>query len=110
VVSNGDELETAYPELFVWWISSITFNIIFVIVASVYLYRRRKRESAVQTRGILKWTKDFAFVWILVSLLILYVVSIGQGSYVLFAAGNIAVEMLLLLYVVQSAGSRHASR
>jgi Ca2+/Na+ antiporter len=101
---------TDYSGLFGWWISSITFNIVFVILASIYLYRRRNREPGVQTSGGIKqWVKDFTFVWILLSLLVLYVVSIGEGSYLLFATGNIVVELVLIVYVLKSGKSSHES-
>src|ERR1700758_3574385 len=95
-----------YSNLFGWWISSITFNIVFVIFASIYLYRRRK-TPAQPSRGIriVQWAKDFTFVWILLGLLVLYVVSVGQGSYILFAVGNIVVEVVLMYYVVRSGRS-----
>ena len=96
-----------YSDLFGWWISSITFNIIFVIFASIYLYRRRKTAPLAGSGGkVARWVKDFTFVWILLGLLILYVVSVGQGSYVLFAAGNIAIEIILIYYVVRSGSTR----
>lgn len=92
-----------YSDLFGWWISSITFNIIFVIFASVYLYRRRNRDPSEETGGrLVRWLRDFTFVWILIALLVLYVVSVGQGSYLLFATGNIIVEALLIIYVIRS--------
>lgn len=95
-----------YSSLFGWWISSISFNILFVIFASVYLYRRRNRQSRVETGSrIVRRIKDFVFVWILLALLVLYVVSIGEGSYLLFALGNIVVEIVLVVYVVQSGKS-----
>ena len=95
-----------YSNLFGWWISSITFNIIFVILASVYLYGRRKHTPSPQNGSrIARWARDFVFVWILLALLLLYVVSIGEGSYLLFAVGNIVVELVLVAYVVQSGKS-----
>jgi ABC-type multidrug transport system permease subunit len=100
---------TDYSGLFGWWISSITFNIIFVILASIYLYRRKNREPGVKTSGgIMQWIKDFTFVWILLSLLVLYVASIGEGSYLLFASGNIVVEIVLVVYVMRSGKSGQA--
>ena len=97
---------TDYSNLFGWWISSITFNILFVIFASIYLYRRRNRQSRVETGSrIVRWIKDFVFVWILLALLLLYIVSIGEGSYLLFAVGNIVVEIVLVAYVVHSGKS-----
>ena len=93
----------AYSNLFSWWIGSITFNILFVIFASIYLYRRRKQPKIPLTIGRAKrWVKDFYFVWILLSLLILYIVSISEGSqgYYLFAGGNVVVEIALIMYVI----------
>jgi hypothetical protein len=46
--------------------------------------------------------KDFVFVWILLGLLVLYIVSVGQGAYLLFATGNIVVEIILIAYVIRS--------
>jgi hypothetical protein len=57
----------------------------------------------------LRWAKDFVFVWILIGLLVLYVVSIGEGSYLLFAAGNVVVEILLIVYTVRSGRSPNGS-
>jgi hypothetical protein len=99
-----------YSNLFGWWISSISFNIIFVIFASVYLYKRRKPQASAQSGGkVQRWLKDFTFVWILLALLILYVVSVGQGSYILFASGNVVVEIVLIVYVVRSGKSSSPS-
>jgi hypothetical protein len=99
-----------YSNLFGWWISSISFNIIFVVLASIYLYRRRKRGPVAPTGNrLVRLAKDFAFVWLLLGLLILYVASIGGGNYWLFAAGNIVVEILLVIYVMQS-GKSHVDK
>jgi Flp pilus assembly protein TadB len=73
-----------------------------VIAASIYLYQRRKRATGPPAGGrITRSARDFVFVWMLLALLILYVVSIGQGSYLLFAIGNIVVETLLIIYVMR---------
>jgi hypothetical protein len=77
-----------------------------VIAASIYLYRRRKRPAIPPTGSrIARLAKDFVFVWILLALLVLYIVSVGQGSYPLFAIGNIVVETILIVYVVRSGKS-----
>lgn len=94
-----------YSNLFGWWISSITFNIVFVVAASVYLYRRGKGVIRSPVGRVRRWLKDFTFVWILLGLLVLYVVSVGQGSFLLFAAGNIVVQVILVIYVVKSGNS-----
>jgi Ca2+/Na+ antiporter len=97
-----------YAELFGWWIASIAFNILFVIGAAIYLHRRRKiREKGVFT-GMGKLVlvlKQFVFVWVLLALLIFYVYSVGVGSYFLFAAGNVVVEVLLFAYVLKAGKS-----
>jgi hypothetical protein len=97
-----------YENLFGWWIASITFNIMFVIAASVYLYRRRQVEGPrAPTVGGRVWrlVKDFAFVWILLGLGLFYIYSIGEGSGLIFAAGNVVVEVLLMIYVIRSGDS-----
>jgi hypothetical protein len=94
-----------YAELFGWWISSITFNIVFVIAASIHLYVRRMRPEKETLRGVeklIRVVKDFVFVLVLLGLLVFYVYSVGVGSYVLFAAGNIVVEVLLVVYVLKA--------
>ena len=97
-----------YADLFGWWMASITFNIMFVVAASVYLYRRNRPqmpETPTQRGRIVRVVKDFAFVWVLVGLWLFYIYSIGEGSALIFAAGNIAVEVLLVLYVVKNGDS-----
>jgi Flp pilus assembly protein TadB len=90
-----------YADLFGWWIATISWSIAFPIVVSIYLYRRRplRPPSAGRRGGPLK---DFAFVWFLLGLLAFYVVSVSQGSALLFAVGNVLVEALLLVYVLRS--------
>jgi len=41
-------------------------------------------------------------VWFLAGLLVFYIVTVSQGSALLFAVGNIVVEALLLLYVFRT--------
>jgi len=91
-----------YADLFGWWIATITWSIAFPIAVSLYLYRRRKREQPPKPTRRVGLLKDFAFVWFLLGLLGFYVVSVSQGSALLFAIGNIVVEGLLLLYVLRS--------
>lgn len=85
--------------LFDWWIATISWSIVFPMVVSIYLYRRRSKPRA-HSRRKLGLLRDFAFVWFLFALLAFYVVSVSQGSYFLFAVGNVAFEMLLLTYVL----------
>jgi cobalamin synthase len=90
-----------YSDLFGWWIATITWSIAFPIAVSLYLYRRRPSKPASAGRRGGR-TKDFTFVFFLLGLLAFYVVSVSQGSALLFAVGNIVVEALLLLYVFRS--------
>ena len=91
--------------MFGWWISSITFNVLFVIGAAIYLHTRRKTREKEVLGGIgkvVRILKDFVFVWVLLGLLIFYVYSVGVGFYLLFAVGNVIVEALLVVYVVKA--------
>jgi hypothetical protein len=97
-----------YAGAFGWWMVSITFNILFVIAASTYLYVHRRNRGSGTPRGtgrILRVVKDFTFVWILLGLLLFYVYSVGEGSSFVFALGNIVVEVILVVYVVRSGDS-----
>ncbi|HUI00970.1 MAG TPA: hypothetical protein VLX56_05025 [Nitrososphaerales archaeon] len=94
----------AYAELFGWWIATISWSIAFPIAVSLYLYRGRKRPRA--HRGRFWLARDFVFVWFLLGLLAFYVVVVGEGSPLLFAMGNVAVEFLLLIYVAGASRGR----
>jgi hypothetical protein len=45
---------------------------------------------------------DFLFVLVLAGLLGLYILSINQTSAVIFAAGNIVVEIVLFVYTIKN--------
>ncbi len=89
-----------YPELFGWWIATITWSIAFPIAVSVYLDRHRRQEGADRHGGRFRWIGDFAFVWFLLGLLVFYILVVGRGSPLLFGLGNLFVEGLLLVYVL----------
>ena len=94
-----------YPELFDWWAYSITFSVFFMTIVAIYLYsnsRTRRRQINKATGERSRLVGNFMFVWVLMILLVLYVVSINIGSYVLFALGNIAVELILIAYVAKN--------
>jgi peptidoglycan/LPS O-acetylase OafA/YrhL len=102
-----------YADLFSWWIASITFNIMFVIGASIYLYRRGRQRGLETPKGkgrIGRVVKEFAFVWLLLGLWLLYIYSIGEQSALIFAAGNIVMEILLVIYVVRNGDSPRDNR
>lgn len=92
-----------YAELFTWWAISISCGIVFLIVVSIYLYMSRKvGKDASQQNSAGRLVKDFFFVWVLLGLLVLYIVSISMGSAVLFAAGNIFFEAILIIYLIRN--------
>jgi Flp pilus assembly protein TadB len=92
-----------YPELFTWWAISISCGIAFLIGVSIYLYmNKRVCKDASQQKGAGRLVKDFFFVWVLLGLLVLYIVSISKGSGVLFAAGNIFFEAILITYLIRN--------
>lgn len=73
-------------------------------LVSIYLYadskaRREKRSRKKARSGILK---DFVFVWVLLGLLVFYIISINIESAAIFAAGNILVEALLVIYLIKN--------
>ena len=91
-----------YPELFMWWAIVISAGIGFIAVVSVYLYmsQRKERKENIQTKtGIIRLGKDFVFVWITFILLTLYIISIGNSSSLVFALGNIIVELAMVIYL-----------
>jgi len=90
---------------FIWWIITISWSIAFLILVSIYLYgnsRTKRKESIRTTANRLRLGKDFVFVWVLLGLLVFYIVSVNIGSAVLFAAGNIVVEIILIVYLMKS--------
>jgi len=98
-------MEMIYLDLVSWWMISISWSALFLIAVSFYLYWKRKPPAGFSP-GILGKVKDFVFVWILTSLLILYILSIRGSSASLFAVGNIIVEIILVLYTVTKRGKR----
>jgi len=92
-------------DLFVWWVINISWSIVFLIAVSIYLYgnsRTRRKESNQTAANRIRLGKDFVFVWILLGLLVFYIASVNIGSAVLFAAGNIVVEIILIVYLMKS--------
>ena len=93
-----------YPDLMGFWAVCITWSALFLTTVSIYLYidsrKSRKRDAQATTR--LRFVKDFVFVWVLLGLLGLYIVSINRGSSILFASGNLVVEALLIVYTVKN--------
>jgi hypothetical protein len=86
-------------DLFGWWMISITSSIVFLTLVSIYIYGTRNGKCETKGKSRLRnVAENFAFVWVLIGLLLFYIVSVKMGSSLLFAAGNIVVEALLVLY------------
>jgi hypothetical protein len=94
----------AYPDLLIWWSGTITAGILFLVLVSIVLYytsrKNREYENNLIDR-VIAVVKDFAFVWVLMTLLSLYIISIDGNNYILFAVGNIVVELSIFLYLLK---------
>jgi len=91
------------------WAVCISWSALFLTAVSAYLYadsRGNRAQSGQTMTGRLGFVRDFVFVWVLLGLLGLYIVSIDRGSSILFASGNVVVEALLILYTVRTGTSR----
>jgi hypothetical protein len=92
-----------YSELLGWWSISISWSAVFLIAVSLYLYWDRGKRSPEGARILSRVrVSDFVFVWVLAFLLGLYIVSIYRGSSLAFAAGNLAVEAILVVYTIRN--------
>lgn len=115
-------------DLFTWWAISISWSILFLIVAGFYLYAssraKRKEDTREESKRKMndehsgrvyktqlkattgRIAKDFIFVWILLGLLVFYIFSVqlgtGRLSEAVFAVGNIVVEALLVFYLFRN--------
>lgn len=90
-----------YPDLLFVWAVSITWCTVFLIAVSFYLYHRRKTRSP-ESGTIRVRLKEFLFVLVLACLLGLYILSINLTSSLVFAIGNIIVEIFLVGYTVRN--------
>ena len=91
-----------YSDLLGWWSISISWSAVFLIAVSLYLYWIKGKRINERTRIFSRIAlKDFVFVWILAGLLALYIVSIYRGSSLIFAAGNLVVEAILVVYAIR---------
>ncbi len=94
-----------YIDLFVWWAITISGGIAFLILVSIYLYANSKAKRHESKKAILntfRFGKNFAFVWVLIGLLVFYIISVNIGSAAVFAAGNIIVEAILIAYLIKN--------
>lgn len=94
-----------YPDLMLFWAVCISWSALFLTAVSIYLYFDSRKSQMKSDRAMashFRMARDFAFVWVLLGLLGLYIISINRSSSILFAAGNVVVEALLILYTVKS--------
>ena len=93
-------------DLFQWWAATISAGSVFLTLVGVYLYlesrKKRKEDERKRESGIRRLLTDFIFVWVLLGLLIFYIVSIDVGSDMIFAAGNVLVEIVLIIYLLKN--------
>jgi len=90
-----------YSDLLFVWAVSITWCTVFLIAVSFYLYHRRKTRSPESGRIRVR-LKEFLFVLVLACLLGLYILSINLTSSLVFAIGNIIVEIVLVGYTMRN--------
>ena len=98
-------------DLFTWWAICISGGSIFLAFVSIYLYtssRAKRNQGKQASKKAVTIVKNFIFVWILLSLLVFYIISINIGSLLIFAAGNIIVEALLILYLIRNRTEKSA--
>jgi hypothetical protein len=90
--------------LFDWYVITISWSIVFLIVASIFLFAKRRvaADSKQAHPSISLIIRDFTFVWVLLSLLVFYIVTVIVRSDIFFAVGNLIFELLLLLYVYRN--------
>jgi len=92
-------------DLFTWWAISISGGSVFLTLVSIYLYansRKKRKKDERMIPYIASLARDFVFVWVLLSLLIFYIVSIRIGRADIFALGNIVIEALLIIYLIKN--------
>ncbi len=90
--------------LFDYYVITISFSIVFILVVSLFLYSRRKRPAAgeqVRT-GVRTILANFTFVWVLMALLLFYIATVDMRSYFLFVVGNVVVELFLVYYIMKN--------
>ena len=89
-------------ELLLWWTVSITWSAFFLIMVSLYLYWDRRKRYPQGSQIPRHYRTDFVFVWVLIGLLALYIVSIYRSSSAIFLAGNVIVEIALIAYATRN--------
>jgi hypothetical protein len=100
-------------DLFAWWALCISFSSIFLTLVSIYLFidsKSRRRADARRKASVFMVGREFAFVFVLLGLLVFYIFSIQLArasalsvlAEAVFTVGNIIVEVLLVLYLLRN--------
>lgn len=100
-------------DLFAWWALCISFSSIFLTLVSIYLFidsKSRRKADARRKASVFTVGREFAFVFVLLGLLVFYIFSIqlarasalGVLAEAVFTVGNIIVEVLLVLYLLRN--------
>ena len=91
-------------DLFTWWIISISWSIVFLIVIGIYLYvsSAKRRENSQEKSNPIKVAGNLMVLWILLGLLAFYIAAVKLGSAAFFAVGNIVVEAILVIHIVKN--------
>jgi heme/copper-type cytochrome/quinol oxidase subunit 2 len=93
---------TPHSLLLFWWTISISWSALFLVLVSLYLYWDRRKRHPQGSQVPSRFSSDFVFVWVLIGLLALYIVSIYRSSSTVFVAGNVVVEFALILYAIRN--------
>jgi hypothetical protein len=96
-----------------WWLFPGCVFFLLALLAAVQLHLDQNRGISFKMEA-LSVSKNFIFVWILISLLVFYIFSVklgtGRFSEFIFALGNIAVEVLLVFYLFRNRDKTKRSR
>jgi 4-hydroxybenzoate polyprenyltransferase len=96
-----------------WWL--LPGCIFFSLAVLEAIEWQREESHRTQFRAKAKSvSKNFVFVWTLLGLLVFYIFSVklgtGRLSELVFALGNIVVEVLLILYLFKNKDKTRSSR
>jgi len=94
-------MTSIYSSLFLWWEASIVWCTLFIVIVSLYLYANAKHKRHEKHINPATTVANFTFVWTIIALLGLYILTATQTSQTIFVLGNIIVEAFLLLYTVK---------
>jgi len=96
-----------------WWL--LPACIFFLLALLAASQRQFEQYHGIRIRAeTLSVSKNFIFVWVLLGLLVFYIFSVklgtGRFSEFVFALGNVAVEILLIVYLFRNRDKNKPSR